>query len=265
MKHFFSFGLFFSLLINLMALDFKASKAVLFSDSDSAFDSASYQPDENGVYPVKLTWSKSGDSYKVFFYENESQNYKLLEETESDIVWDYNPALPGEKRLYKLCTYDSSGNLISSETDYGWGALTPETYLMTYTTMLDKTQKRLSLMNKKGVLEKLGSESIDGLLSGSLEYKTKIIGFSGLVTLTYSDYKDFDDWHFEGQIITKANMAANGSLSGTMTVTGMYPGLIIYDNAKLKSGVPGSGYYLVIQNNQSPAEVNYRFYMVLDS
>ena len=90
-------------------------------------------------------------------------------------------------------------------------------------------------MNKKSNLEKLGKETANGDIAGTLSYQTKVKGFSGLVIMEYINYSDNPYWILDGNTNTKANMSANGNMNGTVTITGMYPGTVSYDEVQIKS------------------------------
>lgn len=143
---------------------------------------------------------------------------------------------------------------------YAQTATPEEEYLVQFFTRLNKTQKRLDLMNRDGYLSKLGSEQIDGLISGTLSYKTSVKGLSGIVTLTYTDYSDENGWIFNGQIIVKSNMLANGSFDGTITVKGTRPGTVYYDKVTMKSGAAAGGTYGVELPDGKRTEVDYSWY-----
>lgn len=135
-----------------------------------------------------------------------------------------------------------------------------EEYFIEYTKKISATQDRLTLMNKKGYLSKLGTEQIQGLKSGTLTYKTKISVLKGIVTLTYENFCDEDGWIFNGTITTKANMSANGTLSGTIEV--FDSGFVTYDFVILKDGNPGGGTYGVKLNDGKEQQVDYSLYFV---
>lgn len=144
---------------------------------------------------------------------------------------------------------------------FAQAAATPEEeYAVLFFTKLNQTQKRLDLMNRSGTLEKLGSEEIQGLVSGTLAYKTSVKGISGIVTITYDNYSDEAGWVFNGQIIVKSNMVANGTFDGTVTVTGTNPGTVYYDKVTMKSGKAAGGTYGVALQGKKRVEVDYSWY-----
>ena len=139
-----------------------------------------------------------------------------------------------------------------------------ESYFVEYLNAINKTQKRLVLMNKKGALSKLGEETIEGLISGTLHYKTKIKGFGAVITITYSNYCDEEGWTFDGQIITKSNMAGNGTMDGVVCVEGIAAGKVYYEKAVLKGGKPGDGTYGIETEDFARTEVPYTAFFKAD-
>ena len=140
-----------------------------------------------------------------------------------------------------------------------------EEFFVEYCKMQIETQKKLTLMHKKGMLEKLGSEKVNGNISGTLSYKTKISGFSGIVTITYENYCDKEGWVFDGILITKANIKGNGKLGGTMNVTGKTNAKVIYDDVALINASPAQGDYQVIIENSEKRPVNYIWYLFAEN
>ena len=140
-----------------------------------------------------------------------------------------------------------------------------EDYALTFFKKLNETQTRLTYMNKKGSLAKVGTETVYGKVSGSVFYDVKIKGAGGLVTLRYTNYCDEEGWIFDGEIITNSNMAQNGTFTGTVKMTAPQdsgtPSLeICYDNVLLKKGAPGEGYYLLTIAGAAPQQVDYSVY-----
>lgn len=133
-----------------------------------------------------------------------------------------------------------------------------ENFFMEYSVQQDATQKRLVLMNKKGNMAKLGEETIEGLISGTLHYKTNVKGLKGVITLTYTNYSDVEGWVFNGTIITTANMSADGTLDGCIEVDGV--GKVLYKNVILKDGKAGGGTYGVVLNGKEQEDVDYKLF-----
>lgn len=137
----------------------------------------------------------------------------------------------------------------------------PADYALTFFKKLNDTQTKLTYMNKKGSLEKIGTETVEGNISGTLFYDVKMKGLGADVTLRYTNYCDEEGWVFDGEIITHSNMAQNGTFEGTIKVSGLKPGEVSYDNVLLKKGNPGSGKYLVTLPDSSTQEVDYSIYL----
>ncbi len=119
------------------------------------------------------------------------------------------------------------------------------TFMDMYNVEVWSSHDKLVLMNKPRKLQKLGKETKYGDNNGSVFYKTKVVGFSGVVTIHYTDYSDNDGWILNGNSNIKANLNANGKMFGTVTVSGDYNAKVSYDNLKIKKGNAGGGYYTV--------------------
>ncbi len=107
-------------------------------------------------------------------------------------------------------------------------------------------------MHKSGNTDKLGSESAKGAISGTLSYEASIAGLGGRVIMHYTNYADFyimndsslgEYFLLDGNTNTSASMDTNGTMDGTVTVRGMYPGSVVYDAIKIKGGAAGGGTY----------------------
>ena len=142
---------------------------------------------------------------------------------------------------------------------------TTEEHALTFFKKLNETQKRLTYLNKKSSLAKVGTETVNGLISGTCFYDVKIKGAGAVVTLRYINYCDEAGWVFDGEIITNSNMAQNGTFTGTVKMKtpagSRTPELeVCYDNVKMIKGEPGSGNYIVTLSGSAPAEVIYSTY-----
>lgn len=254
--------LFFTPFILSAQINLKASKS-------------SYQVSGNanayGVYPVKLDWTASASAkyFGIYRSTNADKDFILIKEIPSNSkkelsYTDINPsAKPEIKYYYKVVSYNVAGKADTpieiSSIEQGWGALTHEAYFLVYDKTVKKSHSRLVLMNKKGNLNKLGKEQINGLKSGTLSYKTtiKISGFSGVVDMDYVNYSDIGLLVFDGNMDTVANVHGIGTMSGQVKVTGMYPGSVWYDNVQIKNSTAGDGTYGVQPEGLSRKELDY--------
>lgn len=119
------------------------------------------------------------------------------------------------------------------------------TFFNMYNESIISSHGKLTLMNKPRKLQKLGKESVTGTYKGTLNYRTKVRGFSGIVYIEYNDYSDLEDWIITGSTNIKANLFANGRMFGTVNVSGKYNAKIKYDDLLIKGGNAGGGFYTV--------------------
>ena len=138
---------------------------------------------------------------------------------------------------------------------------TPDDYALTVFKKLNDTQTKLTYMNKNGALEKVGTETVNGKISGTLFYDVKIKGFGAEVTLLYTNYSDEEGWVYDGKIITHSTITQNGNFEGTLTINCDNPGQIIYDQVIMKKGMPASGNYIVSTGTYKNSPVEYKVYL----
>ena len=108
--------------------------------------------------------------------------------------------------------------------------LTPnviQSYFVGVFDMVNALQSRLTLANKTIPTEILGKETVD-------------------VTIIYDNFSDTEGWVFDGKVISHAKVVGKGSYEGEITVTGLYPGKIIYSDVKSKLGYPTEGTFEVV-------------------
>jgi hypothetical protein len=218
----------------------------------------------NGVYPVKVEWQAPSDStslsgYNVYRSTKPDSGFRKINETpipsSENCYFDHNEtAKTRTYYYYRVLTVNSleQGTEYSS-TEKGYGSLTPEQYMREYNKTAINSQTKLTLMHKSNDMDKLGSETAKGAISGTLSYNAKIDGLGARITMHYDNYADFyiEDKNeasgvyflITGDTNTSANMSANGSMDGVVTCKGMYPGSVSYNNIQIKGGAAGGGTY----------------------
>lgn len=222
----------------------------------------------NGVHPVKISWVPPTDTTSLFGYNvyrstKPDSGFRKITETpitDATEFIDYNEtAKTRTYYYYKVLTVNSleQGTEYSS-TEKGYGALTPEQYMREYNKTAINSQTKLTLMHKSNDMDKLGSETAKGAISGTLSYNAKIDGLGARITMHYDNYADFyiEDKNeasgvyflITGDTNTSANMSANGSMDGVVTCKGMYPGSVSYNNIQIKGGAAGGGTYGIIRD-----------------
>lgn len=250
----------------------------------------------NGVHPVKITWKApegGAVSYNIYRSEKLDSGFKKITETpvsgdKTEYIDRNEAAKAGTIYYYYVLSLNSLGQGANkSEIDaptlengiiktknadgspcgrgWGWGALSAWQYMREQRKTVESSQKKLTLMHKPNNLDKVGSETINGDISGTLSYNAKVEGLGARITMPYKNYadsyignnKDLGIYFlFDGDTNTSSNMSANGSMDGTVICSGMYPGKVRYDNVEIKSGNAGGGYYGVIRDGIDSNEVN---------
>jgi len=243
-----------------------------------------------GIYPVKITWKKPANEDPVFYNIQRSQRsgagFSTINETTLDAkgpwsdvysfdastnVYTYTDknetAKVGKKFYYRVLSLNDlkQGNFYSNEA-VGYGALTHEQYMLEYNKTMGGALKKLTLMYKSGSTDKLGSETKNGAINGTIYYNAAIQGLGARIIIQLTNYSDFyieNDpdkgvyFTLNGNSNTSANMSSNGSMDGTMTSTGMYPGKIYYDRIEIKGGAAGGGTYGVEPDGGGRREIIY--------
>lgn len=227
-----------------------------------------YNPNSNGVYPVEITWSKpNGENpYGYHIYRSTKPDSSFRKITDEPVTGDFKfideneTARAGTFYYYKVVSLNvlmQGKNANEQNVDTrGYGALTREQWFREYNKTIMKSQSKLTLMHKSGSTDKLGSESINGDITGTLSYNASVQGLGGRVIMHYDNYCDFwangsqefgKYYVLTGNTNTTANMSANGMMDGTTTASteGMYPGYAIYDNVEIKGGAAAGGFYYV--------------------
>ena len=245
----------------------KAPENVTASKTSALDGLEKYEANTNGVYPVKITWkAPAGDNpYGYYVYRSakpDSSFRKITDEPITDALEyiDINEtARAGNYYYYKVVSLNQlkQGKNSNEQSDAtrGYGALTRDQWFREYNKTVKKSQDRLTLMHKAGT-GALGSESVNGGLSGSLSYKAEMAGLGARILMHYTNYSEFyiggdeaEGVYFliNGDTNTTANMSANGTMDGTNRAdkSGMYPGYAKYDKLEIKGGSAGGGYYIV--------------------
>lgn len=242
--------------------DVTASKTLAF---DGFTD---YTANNNGVYPVQITWKAPASGTEPAGYDvyrstsADSAFRKLTASPTTDLSYiDVNDtAKAGTYYYYKVISLNSlkqgkKGNDPANDPEHnacGYGAITAEQWFREYDKNITSSQAKLSLMHKPNNLDKVGSETINGAISGTLGYTASVQGLGARIIMPYKNYADFyipgttePIFILNGNTNTTSNMSANGTMDGTVECTGMYPGTVIYDHVEVKGGAAGGGYYPV--------------------
>lgn len=235
---------------------------------------AVYQANSSDVYPVELKWAApEGGAAGYHVYRSTSQDSGFRKITESPVtectyVDQNDTAKAGKYYYYRILAVnelDQGKNY--STTEYGYGALTHEQYILEFNKTIKSSQKKMDFFNRPGSTDKLGTETINGNISGTVLYSAQIAGFGANIVIRYDNYADsYIDGNSElgvyfnltGNSDTSASMDQSGSMSGTITCTGMYPGSVSYDKIQIKGGNAGGGTYGVQPKGFERKELDYR-------
>ena len=253
------------------SIKLKASQELYYTEHEEAV----IKPSDNGIYPVRLTVTVESADHtlyvKIYRATNANGPFTMILDSmqpnsEYFDLYDSTPMQPGIKYYYKAVL--GKGNLQTaapsqiSNVAIGWGALTHEAFYVFFNTTLKKSYPKMTIMNAKSALKKLGKEETTGDKTGKFLYEAKVKGMGGLATMTYQNYSDDNLVFFTGDMITKADMTSSGTMDGTVRMTGMYNGNIYFENVVIKESLPYAGTYGVKPDATTRKEVDYSWNFV---
>ena len=238
---------------------------------------------ENGVYPVKITWSKPSedtpDGYYVFRSDKVDSGYKRITDlpvTSLSYIDANDTSKSCKVYYYKVLSLNSLNQGVNySNTSFGYGALAPEQYLTEYINTVKFSQSKLTYLNKSSDTDKLNTETITGELTGSLYYNgsANIAGGTATFIMKYTNYSDFridyidpntgntayiTTFYLNGNTDSNTNLSGNGKMSGTVTLSNcMYPGSVAYGNIIVTGGKIKGGTYGVTPSGFTTTNVDF--------
>jgi fibronectin type 3 domain-containing protein len=258
--------------------------AAVIIDASKAANIPDQSANASGVYPVRISWTKpSGENPEAYHVyrsaspdpsgfrkitgepvqasEGSGGNFNFVDTTNTS-------AKPGRRFYYRVLSLNLLGQgSYYSESRAGYGALSYEQYMLEYNKTVKSSHKKMTYMNKPGSTDKLGSETKSGTISGSLSYNASIAGLGARILMKYTNYADFyinesdtslgPYFILNGNTNTSASMDQSGTMDGTVTLTGMYPGKVFYDNIQIKGGAAGGGTYGVQPDDFPRSEISW--------
>lgn len=204
------------------------------------FDESLWTVNKNEVYPVLITWDAPKDGadggYDIYRSTKADSGFKKVDSVSKDkkyYIDSYATAKSGIMYFYKVVSLNSLGQGRKSNTPEndiehnarGYGAITREQWFREYNKNIASSQKKLTLMHNPSDLDKVGSESVKGNISGTLGYNAKVAGLGAEITMPYTNYADHfisDDstlgikFILDGNTDTTSNMSANGHMHETV-------------------------------------------------
>ena len=207
-------------------------------------------PNANGVYPVEIKWNQTSDDATLVLYAKE-----LSGDVSSRVISSDNGTYlddstsPLEQFKYWIVAQDELGRSKgeSEKTDYGYGAVTLETFKVLFESLSLKPWdvqtyvpdeykswwKNISAVGAKVAagsssdpFAALGSASdSDHFNGGSVSYNAKVGGNGAIITFTYSGFGEDPNWRMTGSYSMNVSSSGNGDASSSgFTVEGMYTG-----------------------------------------
>ena len=233
----------------------------------SAEAAAVWTANANGVYPVRVSWTKPAADFPAGYlvYRSTKKDSGFRKLTESPVTGlsyiDSNEtARAGSYYYYRVVSVNELGQGKNYADTDGYGALTADQWFREYNKTVRNSQSKLTYMHKPNDMDKLGTETVNGDIKGTLYYNAKFAGMGAYIIMKYENYADFyimgekdlgEYFICTGNTDTTSNMSANGNMLGTVVCTGMYPGSVKYDGLLIKGGAAGGGAYAVTTKDMS--------------
>ena len=261
----------------------EAPSATMITISQNQW-SADLTANGNGVYPVKLSLGSSSlyEKYQIeaLDADNVSQGTigELVNNNPEIILTDLSPEKAGDVWYYRIRGVDVFGrysewssNSTSQSDRYasGYGALTGHAFIKFFEMYAmkpwefvnnpDMPQNLKTKWNKSTIhslIDKHGLGSLGEVTEysdyhdGSIYYHSYASGFAGDVDFVYTNFGELESIYSNGSYkMDNVNASGNnGSCSGTITVSGMYPAVIDFSSLGV-TGYAFSGNYIVTQDN----------------
>jgi len=290
-------SLFISLTIIFLAFqpafaqEINSGRAAVLSDVSRHAFIQNEEANSNGVYPVRITWKKPANDAPAFYNVQRSirsgAGFSQINITalpangpytdvyfynDAEDVYSYidrnGAAAAGIKYYYRVQSlYRQGQESFPSNERIGWGALTHEKFFFEFNKTYASAIYKLTLMHKRGNLNKLGTETERGDISGQIYYNARVVGLHGDITVTTTNYCDFyieNDpakgpyFVLNGDSGSTANMATNGMMKPvTINCSGMYPGTVYHGNVVIRGSVVAGGTYGVTPNGFPRRELSW--------
>jgi hypothetical protein len=251
--------------------------AVFYLEAGRAEPVPGCGPNAQGVYPVRLRWRRPAGlepaAYAVYQSSGADGEFRARGAVTAEpggffaFIHENPAAAPGIPYYYRVLALNAAGEgLAWSEPRMGYGALTHTQYLLEYNKTVKSSHRRLTLMHQRRALSKLGAETQNGAISGSVSYEARIAGLGARVIIRYEHYADFyipgeparePRWIISGEMNTSASLNQSGRMDGTVEAGGMYPGKVFYDNILIKDGGAAGGTYGVEPTGFPRAELSW--------
>lgn len=252
--------------------------------------SSTLRPNTSGVYPVTITIGNDSTftEYQIegVSSSGRSMGTKTIKNNETLTDATFSPTTPGESWMYRLRGTDVFDRYSAwSDGVEGYGALTGETFIKFFEKYVLKPWEFVnapdfpaSLKTKwnaseiKTKIDAKGTGSLTtGIFSsaivyiyensdyhgGRLGYASRQVNAAGDIHFSYENFGELEILCGNGSYnMTGVNMSGNnGSCTGTVKVTGMYPATVDFSSLKVASYAFSGKYKLTQDNGKGMEEV----------
>lgn len=120
--------------------------------------------------------------------------------------------------------------------------------------------RKMTLMNKRKNIQKLGKETARGTISGSVSYSAEVVGFGADVKMIYVNYSDRAGYVLNGRTSIRGKVDGSAAIKGTVRISDSFGnelGSICYDRLVIRKGNAADGGYIVTLAGRDPVFVQW--------
>jgi hypothetical protein len=240
--------------ISLIDVVICAAIIVMLPGSPSGIDAS------DGLYlhKVVIKWKPAAGAktYSVLRASGPEGRYTEIARNISETSYVDTSVSPG-KYYYKVVAENDIGRGMRSAPDPGNPSISDFEFFRLY----QATER--SAVGKLKKLGGLGQETETGAAGGSFEYNARFDG-RARVTSRYSNYADFGAGRaghlvLNGSFVADTNILGNGTVTGTVNVTGNYSGTVQYDLVISNKKKAGGSYMVKQAGSKSATAIPWNF------
>lgn len=210
------------------------------------------------VSRIDISWneSTSAATYRIYMSDTEGdadENYSLIAETD-ELTYSYATTTQGDF-YFKISAVNSAGESELSISDEGSIALGPISnlaFLRLYLETEARFQEQLPSLPSYNL-------TVTGANSGTADYKINISFPNTTVTVTYTDYCEYDIILNGVNTSIVGTMSQSGTCTGEITISGAYQGTIKLSTSVGRvddENVVTDGTYTVTQTGGTTSVIN---------
>lgn len=209
---------------------------------------------------ITVTWETAANAtyYRVYRVDSSSNQVQMGGDLTGTTYTD--TTVDAGVYSYKVTPCNAYGVGGSSDLVQGYRALNDDREFFDLVYAEEESGLgRISHLKKTG-MDMLGTETVYDLVgNGNCYYNAGYDLWSGTATviITFTNFCDIM-LTMNGTVTTVANSSQNGTITGTLTSSGIYPGTVVF-NLTLTGGTASGGSYRVTQTGGSETTIPYDY------